>query len=103
MSMHLNLGNGKFDDPIFFRTVEKPCAIRIGDINSDKRVDIIVKSFDELAVHFNTGIGTFTEENTYVFRMKGHHFTTGDMDGNDEVDIIIENATSIIIFFTYCN
>ncbi|MEY2536525.1 MAG: hypothetical protein QOG67_265, partial [Verrucomicrobiota bacterium] len=55
----LGHGDGSFDPPVFYQSLNNPYGIDVGDFNNDGKIDIIMRSPDTLELSLGNGDGTF--------------------------------------------
>ncbi|MEY2487516.1 MAG: hypothetical protein QOH39_3164 [Verrucomicrobiota bacterium] len=55
----LGHGDGTFDAPVFYQSLNNPYGIEVGDFNNDGKMDIIMRSPDTLELSLGNGDGTF--------------------------------------------
>lgn len=104
ISIHLNIGNGKFDQPTFYTTDDiLSTASAVGDVNNDQKVDIIFNHLHSIVILFQTDNITFTDEHFYSLYSSVSDIVIDDIDNNNQFDIIIKIETGIGVFLTYCN
>src|SRR5205823_6241335 len=52
-------GDGMFDPPALFQSVNNPYGVEVGDFNKDGKLDVVVRNPDALALSLGNGDGTF--------------------------------------------
>jgi methionine-rich copper-binding protein CopC len=71
------LGGGRFASPLALRTEYNPYGMRLGDIDGDGRLDLIVSHASRtVGVYLQTAAGVFEPER--VFETTGSEFLSGD-------------------------
>ncbi len=93
-------GDGTFSDGIFYSTGADsgPCSIAVGDLNNDKKLDMVIAFYDtyNIGVFLGDGNGSFSIPTTFSTGNNSHPFTlaVGDLNNDDRLDIVVANFGS---------
>jgi hypothetical protein len=52
-------GDGTFDSPVLYQSLNNPYGIAVGDFNNDGKMDIVIRNPEALALSLGNGDGTF--------------------------------------------
>jgi predicted nucleotidyltransferase len=97
IGVFLGYGDGTFSIQTIFSTGHdsEPCAVDIGDFNSNNRLDIVVANFGtaNLGVFLGYGNGIFSSQVTYSTGSGSgpHSVATGDFNNDSQLDIVVAN------------
>ena len=95
-SVLLNKGGGRFRAPRDYRTGESPDAIAIGDLNADRKLDLIMASEENtVSVLLNRGAGRFRAKREYRTGPGPVSVAIGDLNGDRKLDLATTNLHSI--------
>ena len=80
----LNFGNGTFQPPTNYGTINNPSSLALGDFNGDGHTDLAVTSnYDnDVVVLLNNGNGTFGPGSTYATANNPVWVAAGDFNGD---------------------
>jgi hypothetical protein len=85
-------GQGRFADPVTFRTQEPVQVVRVADFNHDDIPDLAVLSADALHVYLGDGKGGFLAPTTYTVPSEADGLTVSDLLGNGKLDLLVGDA-----------
>jgi hypothetical protein len=97
MGVFLGYGNGNFAQQTTYSTGygSETCSIVVGDVNNDKRLDIVVanRGTDNVGVFIGYGNGTFARQATYPtgYGSKPYSVVVGDFNNDTHLDIAVAN------------
>ncbi|CAF1004333.1 unnamed protein product [Adineta steineri] len=100
IGIFLGYGNASFSTQKTYSTGSnsQPYALTIGDVNNDKRLDIIVANYgtNNIGVFLGYGNGTFLAQKTYSTGSgSGPSFLVcRDVTGDDLLDIVVANSNT---------
>jgi hypothetical protein len=94
-----NKGGGRFRAERRFATAAQPEAVAIGQLNGDKKPDLVAVSHDDDAVSvlLNKGGGRYAAKVNYRTGAGPGSIAIGDVTGNDKPDLVTpnENANTV--------
>lgn len=95
-SVLLNIGGGRFRAPRDYRTGDNPEAIAIGDINGDRKLDLVTANEgDTVSVLLNRGGGRFGSKRDYRTGPSPTDVAIGDLNSDGKPDLVTPNLLSI--------
>jgi hypothetical protein len=100
VAVFLNAGGGSFEDRVDYRTGDGPTAIAIGDVNGDRRRDLVTANFGiepmgvgyTLSVLMNKGDGTFGPKRDLETNEYPTSVVIADVMGNGKPDLVSADA-----------
>ena len=91
-SVLLNGGGGRFQAPRDYRTGNNPEAIAIGDVNGDRKLDLLTANdSDTVSVLLNSGGGRFRAKRDLSAGPGPYGVAIGDLNGDGKLDLVIPN------------
>jgi uncharacterized protein (DUF2141 family) len=93
-SVLLNRGDGSFRAPRDYRTGTSPEAIAIGDVNGDRKLDLVTANDsvpNTASVLLNTGRGRFRAKRDYRIGPAPTAVAIGDLNGDGRLDLVTTN------------
>jgi hypothetical protein len=95
-SVLLNRGGGRFRAPRDYRTGDNPEAIGIGDVNGDRKLDLVTANEgDTVSVLLNRGGGRFRAKRDYRTGPSPTDVGIGDLNADGKPDLVTPNLNSI--------
>jgi FG-GAP-like repeat len=95
-SVLLNRGGGRFRPPRDYRTGANPEAIEIGDMNGDRKLDLVTANEgDTVSVLPNSGGGRFRSKRDYRTGPSPTDAALGDLNADGKLDVVTPNLNSI--------
>jgi uncharacterized protein (DUF2141 family) len=96
-SVLLNKGDGRFRASRDYRIGDHPDSIAIGDLNGDRKLDLVAPNSDEdtVSVLLNRGGGRFRAKRDYRTGRSPYAVAIGDLNGDGKLDLVISNLDSI--------
>lgn len=96
VSVLLNRGGGRFQAPRDYRTGDNPDAIAIGDVNRDRKLDLVTANDgDTVSVLLNRGAGRFHVKRDFRTGPSPTDVAIGDLNGDGRADLVTPNLNSI--------
>ncbi|CAF3864097.1 unnamed protein product [Rotaria sp. Silwood1] len=105
VSIFLGYGNGLFADQMMYSTGTDsyPHYVAVGDLNNDKRMDIIVanRNMINIGLFLGSGDGFFSSQQTFSTNSIYSPLSIKCVDWNEDnrLDLIVIDATNIFILF----
>jgi Bacterial Ig-like domain (group 3)/FG-GAP-like repeat len=102
ISVLLGHGDGTFAAPVSYQAGSAPYVVKVQDVNSDGRPDLLVSNFSlalgslipTLSLLLGNGDGTFQAPSTYA--SGGWTLETGDIAGDGVSDVIMGSSAGLI-------
>lgn len=95
-SVLLNSGGGHFRAPRDYRTGDNPEAIAIGDVNGDRKLDLVTANEgNTVSVLLNRGGGRFRAKREYRTGPSPTDVAIGDLNADGKPDLVTPNLNSI--------
>ena len=96
VSVPLNRGGARFRAPREYRTGDNPEAIEIGDVNGDRRLDLVTANeANTVSVLLNRGGGRFRAKRDYRTGPSPTDVAIGDLNADGKADLVTPNLNSI--------
>ena len=96
VSVLLNRGGGRFRAPRDYRTGDDPQAIEIGDVNGDRKLDLVTANeANTVSVLLNRGGGRFRAKRDYRTGPGPTDLAIGDLNADGKPDLVTPNLNSI--------
>ncbi len=104
----LGNGDGTFQPPTFYKSINNPYAIAVGDFNKDGKLDVVLMNPEGLYLSLGNGDGTFLpgyvilEEPTTLISVNPpgpilngpYSFVVADFNGDGNLDIAVDMRPS---------
>ena len=92
----LGNGDGTFQAQQTFFTGGGPASVRLGDVNGDGKLDLVVpnSSSNSLSVLLGNGNGTFQAHQTFTTGAGPSSLSLGDLNGDGKQDLVVTNYSS---------
>jgi hypothetical protein len=95
VSVFANNGDGTFQDRIDYRPGRGSYAVAIGDLNRDRKPDLVsANRSDSVSVFFNNGDGTFRPRVDSRAGSGPRSLAIGDLDGDRKPDVVTANRST---------
>jgi hypothetical protein len=95
VSVFANNGDGTFQDRIDYRPRRGSYAVAIGDLNSDRKPDLVsANRSDSISVFFNNGDGTFRPRVDSRAGSGPRSLAIGDLNGDRKPDVVTANTST---------
>jgi hypothetical protein len=96
VSVLLNRGGARFRAPREYRTGDHPEAIEIGDVNGDRKLDLVTANeANTVSVLLNRGGGRFGAKRDYRTGPSPIDVAIGDLNADGKPDLVTPNLNSI--------
>jgi hypothetical protein len=96
LSVLLNRGGGRFRPPRDYRIGDHPEAIAIGDLNGDRKLDLVIANDgNTVTVLLNRGAGRFRAKREYRTGPDPDRVALGHLNGDGRLDLATTNLGSI--------
>ncbi len=86
-------GDGSFQAPVAYNSIESPIAVAVGDFNNDGFPDVAVanESYSDVSIYLGNGVGGLTPGNVYTTGSTSGavSLTVGDFNGDGNTDIVV--------------
>jgi outer membrane protein assembly factor BamB len=92
VSVLLGRGDGTLRPRTDYATGKFPGAVRVGDLNGDARVDLVVVT-EGLSVLLGNGDGTFQPSVAYTVGVGAGALALGDLNGDGKVDVAVTDVS----------
>ncbi|MBD2505061.1 beta strand repeat-containing protein [Anabaena azotica] len=91
-----NLHVPTFSTPTNFTGVAHPRSIKVGDFNSDGKLDLAVANYvnNNVSVLLGTGTGSFSSATNFAVGINPASITTGDFNADGKLDLAVANVNS---------
>ena len=101
-SVLLNRGGGRFRAPRDYRTGGHPDRIAIGDLNGDRKLDLVIANDENtVSVLLNRGNGRFRAKRDYRTGPDPVALAIGDLNGDGKLDLVTTiftgNTVSVLL------
>ncbi len=101
----LGNGDGTFQPPVEYPTVDGPFTALVTDFNQDGRPDLAVLAYGLspfnaggiVSIHLGNGDGTFQPRTDYQVGFNPFFFAAGDLNGDGAPDIVAANSNQISV------
>ncbi|CAF4000124.1 unnamed protein product [Adineta steineri] len=105
MTVFLNIDNGNFIEQKSASLGLESGFIKAIDINGDNKIDLIVRSYWDIQIHFGFGNSTFADPIDYHSNYELTSLETADFNNDNKMDIILSHGyhNKISIFFNTGN
>lgn len=92
----LNTGTGSFADPLFIPAATAISAMRSGDLNGDKKTDVVVASYDTNSVKVLLGSNLARASGTKILPVGTGPtgIERADLNGDGKLDLVVSNFDS---------
>jgi hypothetical protein len=96
-------GDGTFQPPVEYPTVDSPFTAIVTDFNQDGRPDLAVLTYGVgevggiVAVHLGNGDGTFQPRTDYLVGFNPFFFAAGDLNGDGAPEIVVSNSNQLSV------
>jgi hypothetical protein len=95
VSVFANNGDATFQDRIDYRPRRGSYAVAIGDLNRDRKPDLVsANRSDSISVFFNNGDGTFRPRVDARAGSGPRSLAIGDLDGDRKPDVVTANTST---------
>lgn len=96
VSVLLDRGGARFRAPREYRTGDDPQAIEIGDLNGDRKLDLVTANVAEtVSVLLNRGGGRFRAKRDYRTGLSPTDLAIADLNADGKPDLVTPNLNSI--------
>jgi hypothetical protein len=91
----LNRGDGRFASKREYRTDDEAVSVAIGDLNGDRRLDIVTANVvgNSVSVLLNRGGGRFRARRDHLTGSASYSVAIGDLNGDRKPDLVASNST----------
>jgi uncharacterized repeat protein (TIGR01451 family) len=93
----LNKGDGTFQSPVSYATIDQPAALTCADVDGDGNLDVIVVNSDAstVSVLFGNGNGTLRLGAPYTVGSASSAVVAADFNGDGATDLAVANYYSL--------
>lgn len=106
-SVHINNGDGTFEDQVLYPGGTECHGIELGDLDGDNDLDMVVANTgtNDLSIYLNNGDGTYAAEFRVGVGGQPHNLSMADLDGDGDLDLIVPDrfGESILLLFNNGN
>jgi hypothetical protein len=93
LSVLVNRGDGRFRQRVGYVTGAHPSALRLADLNGDRRPDVVTVNATSLSVLANAGAGTFAPRHDYPVAKGTSDAAVVDLNRDGAPDVVLANST----------